>query len=58
MPNCEVCGTFTSKSYNVDLIITSNFDREEEPFERDSIVCSDCRNKIVNVFPKVEDDFF
>jgi len=58
MPDCEVCGTFTSKSYNVDLIITSNFDREEKPFERDSVVCSDCRNKIVNVFPKVEDEFF
>lgn len=53
-----MCGTFTAKSYNVDLRITSNFDREEEPFERYSIVCSDCRNKILNVFPKVEDEFF
>lgn len=58
MPDCEMCGTFTAKSYNVDLRITSNFDREEEPFERYSIVCSDCRNKILNVFPKVEDEFF
>jgi hypothetical protein len=37
MPDCEKCGTFTAKSYNVDLRITSNFDREEEPFERYSI---------------------
>ena len=34
MPDCEMCGTFTAKSYNVDLRITSNFDRDEEPFER------------------------
>lgn len=45
MPNCEMSGTFTAKSYNVDLIIISNFDKEE-PFDRYSVICSDCRNKI------------
>lgn len=58
MPDCEMCGTFTAKSYNVDLRITSNFDRDEEPFERYGPVCSECRNKILKVFPKIEDDFF
>ena len=38
--------------------ITSNVDRAEEPFERYSTVCSECRNKILKVFPKIEDDFF
>ena len=57
MPDCEMCGTFTAKSYNVDLRITSNFDRDEEPFERYSTICSECRNKILKVFPKIEDDF-
>ncbi len=38
--------------------ITSNVDSAEEPFERYSTVCSECRNKILKVFPKIEDDFF
>ncbi len=36
----------------------SEFDKDEEPFERKSTICIDCRDKIITVFPKVEDEFF
>jgi hypothetical protein len=58
MPVCEVCDRDFNKCYSVDLTIMSDFDKDEEPFERKSTICIDCRDKIIAVFPKVEDEFF
>ena len=59
MPICEMCDNESNQCYKVDLRITPDFDvKDEEPFERESIICLECRNKIITVFPKVEDDFF
>ena len=47
MPVCEICSNESDKCYKVDLMITSNFDnKDEEPFERNSTVCFECKNKI------------
>ena len=59
MQDCEMCGNNSDKCYTVDLSITSAFDNEnEEPFERNSTICSECKNKIITVFPKIEDEYF
>jgi hypothetical protein len=58
MTICEICDKDSEKCYSVDLIIISDFDKDEEPFERKSIVCVECRDKIITVFPKVEDEYF
>jgi hypothetical protein len=49
MPDCEMCGNNSDKCYTVDLSITSDFDNDEEPFERNSTICSECKNKCVYV---------
>ncbi len=33
MPDCEMCGNNSDKCYTVDLSITSDFDKDEQPFE-------------------------
>jgi hypothetical protein len=43
---------------SVDLTITSDFDKDEQPFERNSTICLECKNKIVNMFSKYEDYYF
>ena len=58
MPDCEMCGTNSDKCYTVALTITSDFDRDEQPFERNSTICLECKNKIINMFSKFEDDYF
>jgi hypothetical protein len=58
MPVCEICDIESDKCYNVDLIITSDFDEKEAPFERNSTICYNCKNKIMTVFPKLEDEYF
>ena len=58
MTDCEMCGNNSDKCYTVDLKITSDFDIDEQPFERNSIICSECKNKIINMFSKFEDDYF
>jgi hypothetical protein len=59
MPVCEMCDNDSDKCYKVDLTITSDFDNKDElPFERNSTICSECKNKIITIFPKVEDEYF
>lgn len=58
MTDCEMCGNNSDKCYTVDLKITSDFDKDEQPFERNSTICSECKNKIINMFSKFEDDYF
>lgn len=58
MPDCEMCGNNSDKCYIVDLSITSDFDKGEQPFERNSTICSECKIKIITVFPKLEDEYF
>ena len=45
MPDCEMCGNNSDKCYTVDLTITYAFDREEQPFERNSTICLECKIK-------------
>ena len=33
MPDCEMCGNNLDKCYTVDLTITSDFDKDEQPFK-------------------------
>ncbi|MDF2738164.1 MAG: hypothetical protein K0S93_2023 [Nitrososphaeraceae archaeon] len=56
MPDCEMCVNNSDKCNTIDLTITSNFDKDEQPFERNSTICLECKNKIVNMFSKYEDD--
>jgi hypothetical protein len=58
MPDCEMCVNNSDKCNTIDLTITSNFDKDEQPFERNSTICLECKNKIVNMFSKYEDDYF
>jgi len=58
MTDCEMCGNNSDKCYTVNLKITSDFDKDEQPFERNSTICSECKNKIINMFSKFEDDYF
>jgi hypothetical protein len=58
MPDCEMCSNHSDNCYTVDLTITSDFDKDEQPFERNSTICLACKNKIVNMFSKYEDDYF
>ena len=32
------------------------FDKDEQPLKRNSTICSECRIKIITVFPKLEDE--
>lgn len=43
MPNCENCCNNFDKCYTVDLTITSAFERDEQPFERKSTICLECK---------------
>jgi hypothetical protein len=58
MPDCEMCGKNSDKYYTVNLTITSDFDKNEQSFKRNSIICSECKNKIVDMFSKFEDEYF
>ena len=60
MPVCEMCRNDSDKCYKVYLTITSDFDNkdEEAPSKRNSNICSECKNKIITMFPKVEDEYF
>ena len=58
MPDCEMCGNNSDICYTVDLSIISDFDKDEQPFERNSTICSECKIKIITVFPKLEDEYF
>ena len=53
-----MCGNNSDKCYTVDLSIISDFDKGEQPFERNSTICSECKIKIITVFPKLEDGYF
>ena len=33
MTDCEMCGNNSDKCYTVDLKITSDFDKDEQPFK-------------------------
>jgi hypothetical protein len=58
MTDCEMCGNNSDKCYIVDLKISSDFDKDEQPFKRNSTICSECKNKMTNMFSKFEDDYF
>jgi len=49
MPNCEIGGNNSDKCYTVDLSITSDFNKYEQPFERNSTICSECKIKMITV---------
>lgn len=53
-----MCDNDSDNCYTVDLTITSNFDKDEQPFERNSTLCAECKHKIIIIFPKVEDEYF
>jgi hypothetical protein len=53
-----MCSNESNTCYIVDLTITSGFDKDEESFERNRTICSDCKNKIRTVLSKVEDEYF
>ncbi len=58
MPDCEMCGINSDKYYIIDLTIKSDFNKDEQTFKRNSTICSECKNKIINMFSKFEDDYF
>jgi hypothetical protein len=58
MPECEMCGINSDKCYVIDLTIASDFDKDEQVFKRNSTICSKCKNKIIDMFSKFEDDYF
>jgi len=58
MPDCEMSGNNSDKCYTVDLTITSDVDKDEQPFKRNSTICLECKNKIINMFSKCENDYF
>ena len=58
MPDCEMCGNNSDKYYIIDLTIKSDFNKDEQTFKRNSTICSECKNKIINMFSKFEDDYF
>ena len=59
MPECEMCSINSDKCYIIDLTITSNFNKDEQAFKRNnSTICSKCKNKIIDMFSKFEDDYF
>ena len=41
MPDCEMCGINSDKCYIIDLKITSEFDKDKQPFKRNSTICSE-----------------
>ena len=53
-----MCGNNSDKCYTVDLKITSDFDKDEQPFKRNRTICLECKNKIISMFSKFEDDYF
>ena len=56
MPDYEMCGNNSDKCYTVDLSITSEFDKDEQPLKGIMTICSECKIKIITVFPKLEDE--
>lgn len=59
MPNCEMCGNNSDKCYTIDLTITSDFNnKDEQPFDRNSTICLECKKQIINMFSKLEDEYF
>lgn len=50
MPDCEMCGINSNKYYIIDLTIKSDFNKDEQTFKRNSTICSECKNKIINMF--------
>ncbi len=58
MPDCEMCGTNSDKCYILDLIMKSDFNKDEQAFKRNSTICSECKNKIIDMFSKFEDAYF
>jgi hypothetical protein len=53
-----MCGNNSDKCYTVNLTITSDVDKDEQPFKRNSTICLECKNKIINMFSKFENDYF
>ncbi len=45
-----MCSNESNRCYIVDLTIISDFDKEEEQFERNSTICTDYKNKIILTF--------
>ena len=58
MLECEMCSINWDKCYVIDLTIKSDFDKDEQAFKRNSTICSKCKNKIIDMFSKFEDDYF
>ena len=58
MPHCEMCGNDLDKCYTIDLTITSDVDKDEQPFKWNRTICLECKNKIINMFSKFENDYF
>ena len=51
-------GINSDKCYLIDLTITSDFNKDEQAFKRNSVICSECKNKILDMFSKFENDYF
>ena len=58
MPDCEICSNNLDKCYTVNLTITSDFDKDEQAFKRNNTICSECKNKIVDMFSNLKMSIF
>ena len=58
MSDCEMCGISSDKCYIIDLTMNSEFNKDEQTFKRTSTICSECKNKIIDLFSKFEDEYF
>ena len=51
-----MCGINSDKCYIIDL--TMKDFKDEQTFKRNSTICSECKNKIIDMFSKFEDECF
>ena len=58
MSDCEMCGINSDKCDLIDLTIKSDFNKDEQAFKRNSTICSECKDKIIDMFSKFENDYF
>ena len=51
-PDCEMCGITSDNCYIIDLTMKPEFNKDEQTFQRNSTICSECKNKIIDLFSK------
>ena len=53
-----MCGITSDNCYIIDLTMKPEFNKDEQTFQRNSTICSECKNKIIDLFSKFEDEYF